>query len=89
MLSVAGVSEKYIKKSGSYWPENQFPLHRMKHSLKNTLPLFINSASSGKKIKENSFQDQENVFENCFPLLVSSSREKAPNKKILFPLDRK
>ena len=81
MLSVARVSEKYIK--------NQFPLHRMKHSLKKTLPLFINSASSGKKIKENSFQYQENVFENWFAPLVSNSREKAPNKKILFPLDRK
>ena len=58
MLSVVGVPEKYIKK----WFENQFPLHGMKHSLKNTLPQSINSASPGKKIEENRFQYQENVF---------------------------
>ena len=89
MISLTGVSENIYIKNGSQQPENQFPLHGMKYSLKNTLTLSINSASSGKKIKENGFQYQENVFENWFPALVSNSREKAMNKKIMFSLDRK
>ena len=35
-------------------PENPFPLPGMKHSLKNTFPLYGKAVSSGKKI-ENGF----------------------------------
>ena len=54
-LSMTGVSEKYILKNCLHMPENQFPVPGTKHSLKNTFPLYKKSASSGKKIEENSF----------------------------------
>ena len=47
--SPAGVYEKLYK------PESSFPLPGMKHSLKNTFLRYGKTASSGKKIKENSF----------------------------------
>ena len=39
-----------------------FQLPGMKHSLKNTFPLYGKTASSSKKIKENVLHLQENVF---------------------------
>ena len=48
--------------NGLCYPENSFSLTGMKHSLKNTFPQYGKTASSGKKIKENGFHQQENVF---------------------------
>ena len=39
----------------------------MKHSLKNEFPRYGKTASSGKKIKENGFNLQENVLEMVSP----------------------
>ena len=50
------------EKRDFHQPENQFLLPGMKHSLENTFPLYIKSASSGTKIKENGFHYQENVY---------------------------
>ena len=64
----------------------------MKHSLKNALPLYRKTASSGKKIEENDFQEQENVFllKLVSPNYINGfQQKKALNKNILFPLDRK
>ena len=53
--------KKYIK-NGLYQPKNPFTLPGMKHLLKNTFPRYRQTASSGKKNKENDFHQQENVF---------------------------
>ena len=48
------ISTRQKKSYGLYLPENPFPLLGMKHSLKNTFPLYGKTASSGKNI-ENGF----------------------------------
>ena len=45
------ISTRRKKSYGLYLPENPFPLLGMKHSLKNTFPLYGKTASSGKKLK--------------------------------------
>ena len=85
-LSLSRVSEK-IFKNGFQQPENPFSLPVMKHLLKNTFPLHAKTASSGKKMEESGFFEQ-----NSFPLILTmvfNSRKKALNKSILNPLDRK
>ena len=47
---------------GKIYIKNPFSLPEMKHSLKNAFPLYAETASSGKKIEENGFYKQENVF---------------------------
>ena len=55
-------SEKKYIKNGLCQPENPFSLPGTTQSLKNTFPRYGKTASSGKKIKENGFHQQENVF---------------------------
>ena len=72
--------------------KNPFRLPGMKHSLKNTLPLYEKTTSSRKKI-ENGFQWQENIF--LLKLIPPNlnhdfqQQKKALKKSILFPLDTK
>ena len=77
---------------GFYQPESSFLLPGMKHLLKNTFRLYGNRASSSKKIG-NSFCQHQNIFLSKSILHNFdhgfNSRKIAPNKSILFPLDRK
>ena len=72
-LSLEGVSKK-IYKNGLYQPENPFPIPGMTYSLENTFSLG-KTPSSKKKIEENGFFQQENVFLSrlVYPLMICNS----------------
>ena len=53
----------------------------MKHSLKNTLPLSINFASSGKKIQKNWFQVPGKCFLKLVPPIGFQQLRKSSEQK--------
>ena len=91
-------------KNNLYYLENPFPLPGIKHLLKNTFPLYGKIASSGKKIEESGFHQQENIFllklvppnfKNIFQQPKKSSEYKFPfvgmndSLENMFSLDEK